>query len=676
MISHGRSLRGAGRVLASLWPEGAGAGRALSFVATGTPVALLAFLTLRRILDATGGIPAAPLDDAYIHFQFARAFAAGEPLVYSPGAGPVAGATSVLWPLLLAGPYLLGWREHSIVWAAWAFGFVALGLLAWEVRRAAEKLCSPLCAAGASALVLAFGANLWFAASAMEVVPFAWLLMRAVRRSAEWCEGAGGGIGSAARLRELIALAVALPLTRPEGAFVSVLVAGAVAFEPRGKSRLWALAPLAGALSPLLFNLLFAGDVSSTTARAKWLPFNPYTTPERLLGGFVDYLGLLVGTLLDGKVWSALFLPSGTAFFALASLAALAVAGYRRAAKARAALLFLLALGVLVPATYDCPLCNRLRYLWPFFPAWMVGTAALAEQAGEALGRLGRGLEQSALLFVGGAAGALAGYLPFSIDDVAQSSRAIFRQQVSLGLWARERLPANARIGVNDAGAITYFSGRPTFDIVGLTTAGEAKYWTAGPGSRFEHYERLGRTKLPTHFIVYPEWFRIDPLLGEELTARHVPDATILGGARMAAYVADYSALGSGEVLDPTILRGRPVIDRLDVADLEIEAAHGYQLFDAEQRFNVVLGSGSRLDGARAQRSLEVFSLVLEPGGALVLRVAAERDLVLEVQVGPERFLTDVPASDWRELVLELPSKTPHGRASLTVQARGGRFSS
>src|SRR5690606_20536119 len=45
----------------------------------------LAFVTLRRILEVSGGVPSVPLDDAYIHFQFARSFAEGTPLVYSPG---------------------------------------------------------------------------------------------------------------------------------------------------------------------------------------------------------------------------------------------------------------------------------------------------------------------------------------------------------------------------------------------------------------------------------------------------------------------------------------------------------------------------------------------------------------------------------------------------------------
>ncbi|HYO96468.1 MAG TPA: hypothetical protein VER33_18275, partial [Polyangiaceae bacterium] len=131
----------------------------------------LAWWTLRSILQRTGGVPAAPLDDAYIHLQYARSIATGDPLVYSPGMPAVPGATSLLWPFLLAGGYLVGLRDHSLLWLSWGLGFASLGLLAYEARRASEGLAGPVCQLGAAALVLAFGAYVGFAASGMEVLP-------------------------------------------------------------------------------------------------------------------------------------------------------------------------------------------------------------------------------------------------------------------------------------------------------------------------------------------------------------------------------------------------------------------------------------------------------------------------------------------------------------------------
>src|SRR5207237_2373235 len=113
-------------------------------------------------------------------------------------------------------------------------------------------------------------------------------------------------------------------------------------------------------------------------------------------------------------------------------------------------------------------------------------------------------------LVAGAFVGLFLSRMDWTLDDVAQSASGIDRQQVALGRWAKDALPASARIGVNDTGAIAYFGERATFDVVGLTSRDEGRYWVAGAGSRLEHYERLRAADpaaLPTHFIVYPEWF-------------------------------------------------------------------------------------------------------------------------------------------------------------------------
>ena len=179
---------------------------------------LLAALSIRQILAASDGTPAVPLDDSYIHFQFARSFAEGHPFVYSPSTLPVAGATSLLWPLLLAFPWALGAHGSLLIPWAWGFGFLFLGLLAYEASRAAFGLVGAELSWFAGVLVLAFSANTWFAASGMEVVPLSWLLLRSARRAAEWLEG------DRRCAWELVLLALLGPALRPEGAVASLLL--------------------------------------------------------------------------------------------------------------------------------------------------------------------------------------------------------------------------------------------------------------------------------------------------------------------------------------------------------------------------------------------------------------------------------------------------------------------
>jgi hypothetical protein len=230
----------------------------------------------------------------------------------------------------------------------------------------------------------------------------------------------------------------------------------------------------------------------------------------------------------------------------------------------------------------------------------------------------------------------------------------------------KEALPATARIGVNDTGAIAYFGERPTFDVVGLTSRDEGRYWVAGAGSRLEHYERL-RAKdpgaLPTHFVVYPEWFACDALLGQPLREATVLDSSILGGQSMRAFVADYSLLGSGEAPWST---NEPVVDAIDVADLESEADHRYELLGARDGEEIV-GYGpcpscadarAVVDGGRTARVHDRFVAHLGPGQALrgVARVEALAEARARIVVagGPPAAFTVAPAG-WTEITFDVP---------------------
>ncbi len=634
---------------------------------------VLGFLTLRAVLRATGGEAAVPLDDAFIHFQYARSFWEGRGFSYTPGAAPAAGATSLLWPLLLTLPYGLGLRGEHIIYAAWFFGWAALVALGYETRRAAERLLSDDGALAAEVLVMTFGGYVWFATSGMEVVPLAWLLMRTARRSAEWVE-----TERSARPDpwELLAYAGLGPLVRPEGVVATLSVAATLALGERGKNRLYGLGALAPVALPALVNRALTGQSTTTTALVKWLPLNPYVTGTALMKTITDNVKLLFGTLLNGEVWSAVFLPQGASVLLWLALPALAIVAFRTRAWWRASLIFAVALGMFVPTTYDSFLWNRLRYLWPFMAAWFLGVAALGDLVGVLAARFGRS-ERVRLLVSGLAVGGLVSRLGWTLEDLGTSSNAIRLQQASLGRWASQALPKDALIGVNDTGAIAYLSNRRTFDVCGLTTASEARYWVAGAGSRFEHYERLGVRRLPTHFIVYPQWFAIPGLLGEYRTQRSVPGATILGGETMVAHVASYGSLGSGA--EPRHQRLCDVIDEVDVADIESETAHAYELFGATSATNLVVEHAGVTDGGRSERALERFALTLEPGGTFVTRVVADEAAALELWVGAPnggaaRSLgrRELESGEWQEAVWFLPSNFPKGRATIELRVLGG----
>jgi hypothetical protein len=644
-------------------------------------------LVLQRV-----GHPGAALDDAYIHFQYARAIAEGHPLRFEAGAPVTSGCTSMLWPIVLAPFWALGARGEAILWPAWALSFTALGALAWEAYHLTERLAGRTAALGAGVITLSFAGLAWCAASGMEVVPFAWAIARTSRRTSEWAEADVAG-RSVPRTAELVALAWLSALLRPEGAATALFVCATVGGYSRTgswRSRVLALLPAAAAFAVPALLWVLTGSPKSTTAVAKLLPGNPYYVGPALTEAVLAHAKLLVGGLLNGNLWSAEFLPQGAAPVALAGLGAVAVQGVRAGARWRAAAVLLLALTMFAPCFYLTFLWNRLRYLWPFATGWIVGLACLAHLAGESLGILGvRHLRAAATgVLCAIAAAAFALKIDWALDDVAQSASGIDRQQVSLGHWAKEHLPPGARIGVNDTGAIAYFGERETFDVVGLTTRDEARYWVAGVGSRFEHYERLYRahpSALPTHFIVYPEWMALDAVLGEPLSEAVVTDSTILGGHVMRAYVADWSELGSGE--DPWSHPGA-LVDSLDVADLESEASHDYELLgarDGEETVREALSPTGEVvvDGGRTRRTRESFDahLVSGPAARGVVRLQEAQGMqgvIVRVLANGEPAdtfeLSDADGS-WVERSFAIPAGMagPHTHVELRVE--GGSVS-
>jgi hypothetical protein len=646
-------------------------------------VAFVAERTIAAVL-AKVGHAAATLDDAYIHFQYARALASGHPLQYQAGAPVTSGATSMLWPALLAPFWLLGARDDAIMWPAWALSFAALGGLAWEAAALTRRLAGRTAAVGAGAMTITFGGLVWCAASGMEVLPFAWAIARASRLASEWSEAAPADRTNR-RLGELAALAWASALFRPEGAVTALFVAATVALFPRRpvwRDRALAAAPAFAVLALPLLLWALTGSPRSNTAVVKLLPGNPYYTGEGLTATIESYMKLLVGSLLNGEAHAAEFIPRGGAPLAMAGLGAVAVLASQTRARWRGAAVILLALTMFAPCFYYTFLWNRLRYLWPFATGWLIGLACLARLAGDLAGSVRPRWRVVTGLACGAFVGLFASKLDWVIDDVAQSASGIDRQQVALGRWAKDALLPNARIGVNDTGAIAYFGDHVTFDVVGLTTEGEGRYWVAGAGSRLEHYERLQATapeKLPTHFIVYPEWMAMDAVLGEPLHAATVTDSSILGGTTMRAYVADWSKLGSGE-LPWTPVGGGRVVDAMDVADLESERDHDYQLLGARDGEEVahqgIAPEGATVvDGGRTRRTLERFTAHLPPGQPVRCIVRLDGRAGTRVTV----FADGKPAGgfevgddeDWIERAVDLPpAEGP--RTAVELRTAGG----
>jgi len=641
---------------------------------------VLLILAVRSIWRAKGGA-GAMLDDSYIHFQYARAIAEGHPLRFFKG-GPIStGATSFLWPLALSPFYLVGFHGEAILYPAWLLSFASLALLALETYELTKPLTGRPAAIGASAMVLSFGGFLWGAASGMEVVPFAWLIARACTKSSAYAESEANQ--RAPLQRELLLLSWAIPFMRPEGALFSILIGASFALYPSRpiwRERAKGALPLLGvAFIPLLL-LALTHHATTSTAQVKLISSSPYLP---LVSTTLANVRILLGTILNGEVWSPEFLPTGGAPFFCAGLLCVAFLGGSKGHHFRAVSVLLLALAMLAPCTYVTMLWNRLRYLWPFATGWFIGLACFARVVGDIASRFFARSHLATPILSGMFAGALLTKADGVLDDIGECAKEISLQQVLLGKWADTALPQDALIGVNDTGAIAYFGNRKTFDIVGLTTPSEGRYWVAGPASRLEHYERLfatDRTLLPTHFITYPTWLGLPSIVGKQLFEASVPESTILGEHTMFVHEADYSLLGSGE---RPWSRVGDVLDEVDVADLESEREHAYQLFGAAEGEQIPHEGHSDLgepilDGGRSNRTHEQFVLNFPQDVPILLvaRVAANAETLLHLRLnGLELASAAAPVGAWGEIYFHATFKAS-GKTTVDVVSDGARFSS
>jgi hypothetical protein len=173
-----------------------------------------------------------------------------------------------------------------------------------------------------------------------------------------------------------------------------------------------------------------------------------------------------------------------------------------------------------------------------------------------------------------------------------------------------------------------------------------------------------------------------DAVLGDELTSATVVDQTILGGTTMSGFLARYDLLGSGD--RPSSPPAGDLLDELDVADLESERAHDYQVGEARETDDqaVAYPFGERIiaEGMRSSRTWDRFSVRTEGSNALlVARLMADQPSRLEVRAGTDIAGAIELASnaEWNEAVVPLPARSSAKTVALSIASGpGSKFAS
>ncbi|MBK6849692.1 MAG: hypothetical protein IPG96_19875 [Proteobacteria bacterium] len=475
-----------------------------------------------------------PLDDAWIHQVYARAFAHGHGFAYNDGGPQEAGATSPLWAIANApvqglaavfGPGAVPWGAKLLGLALGGIAIVALFVIS------AAALQSGWAAAAAASLLAVEPRLIFSALSGMETVLLLALWLGAVaavlRRRAWWA----------------LALFGLSPLARPEAFALLALALPAWALLDRPRHRAPGRAAPAAALA-LLAGPTLAWSIFCHAVNGGWLP-NTY------------YLKAHAFSLSASSVvtlWR-LVIQHGWLGTAAGAAGMLALVGWISAGRQRERVWLAATLG-LAPGAYLLGVVGSraLRldgYYWtrwvdPPLLVWVAASAlGLAALAAWGLAQLRAAATPQArwrplaalitpLLLLLISTPRLANSFGERRERLASDGRAIRKINVEPGQWIAAHVPPEAVVGVNDAGALRYFGQRRTLDLGGLNYSPLATQH-ATLSAAAEQLDWLA--VFPAHYAATGlleafdpvKWFSI-PLA--EYTICECPTQTVVGVAR------------------------------------------------------------------------------------------------------------------------------------------------
>lgn len=641
----------------------------------------------------------APLDDVFIHFDFARSAARGFPFQWSEGNGYSSGGTSLLYPLVLSIGYRLGYDGPALM--LWA-GIVAFTSI-WFVLLALRHTLSTFSAWSwflVPPVFFAVGALNWSLWSGMEVAFFlaVWALCllawRAVVEELTDSNALHRGL--------VLGLACALLVgTRPESApVVACFVLSAVVctwrrLDFRRRAALFAWGSVPGALivaGQTWANKALTGETSAAGALVKLEALDPRLTGPQVWDAWLFHLKYQILRVTDYHMSDAA-LEFGRVHLSYGWLAWVFAAIPLFSARTRrfAALLWLSAALWLFTVSFNGQVrWQNERYTMPAV-AWLLvathlGLALMLSQLGTVLQqwwqsrgsaqplRTGRWASAAALLLVTSTSTGLyaAHSLPRHREQMwffGRASRNIHDQHMVTGKLLT-RTPAR-RVLVGDAGAIPYVSDLPAIDIIGLGGLQGYPFARAtrlGLPAAIELISRMPPEQRPDVMAIYPSWWAELPLwFGNELYEVPVRGNVICGGSSKVVYETDWSALPARDV-PASLNRRERVIAELDVADIVSEKQTSARFTDVPPYVSMKMlphpkdGTRDLWDGGRSlpqgsSVGFDVTDVAAHEPARVIVRVAPVTKGALQLKAGVHFETVPLRAGKtWQELELQVPA--------------------
>lgn len=616
-----------------------------------------------------------PLDDVYIHFQYARQLAQGQPYIYNTGDPATSGATSFIYPYILAVGYWAGFQGLNLgLWSMIA-GCIALIASMWAIHRLGCYFEAPMWLTMIIPILFALtGSVSWHAMSGMEtmlMVCFSlWTLL----------------VFTEKRLDLLVMFASLLALTRPEGsimaAIVMVLAGMRLWFDKSASQKgqklaLLALPVLALAVQPTV-NFLITGSFSASGSQAKSLlgliPFDAELVFARIATNFVRlWLEFFTGYSASQDLFYLILLTVPVGLIGILFL-------LRQQEHRVTALLILLWLGSVSAAisTLDTAFWHFKRYQMPlmtlFIPLGFIPITYMLRRFKPLrwiiYGFVIMVMPMWAMLSFTSFLGAYQVNIGYVRD-----------QPLAMARWLSENTPEDAIVAVHDVGMMRYMGERKTLDIVGLTTPDAVQYWRNGVGSVAEflmkqqpdYIASYGRGHGYGLYMLEETRIYDKPLV--EFTVNLDPRLNVaLAADRQAIYQPDWETIIIPDAQSAEILF------EVNVADIESEIAANYAwemdsypaFFATGVHDLTILGcdtshsqSCMSIDGARwlsgqERFSVNIDSLMLTGDVLLVSRVHPINDTSIKIYVDETlvdtQWIPNAPGN-WLDIYTRIPQQ-------------------
>lgn len=532
-------------------------------------IALLACLAFAALMGSfayySNGSFGFPLDDPWIHLQFAKNLAEHGAFSYYKGEVVTSGSTAPLYTLLLAAGLLVTDNEMILSYMIGVLMFLGSVVLFFKITEQAFPGRSWLAMGGAFLLALEPRLH-WAALSGMETTLFIVLLLAVVH----WYMA-----------EKPVAFGVSAGLllwTRPEAVILfgilaadlvyKVLVARRPGKQEQGEySWLWkgAVVVVLFGVGYALFNYLLSGSLLPNTYAAK---LKYYSGTGRNFPGEV-FRYLTGGHLL-------LLAP----FCALGMIRTVVQTTRRKYSPGLIPLLFVL--GMFLAYWIKLPyLYQNGRYMMPVLPFylflglvgidWSLATVIRYWKSSATEKLISRlGLVLMGIMVVQFGVGAWNERTLYQ-----ESCKYIADRQVKTGRWIRDNLPENAIIATHDVGALAYYSQRKIVDMVGLVTP--------------EMIPRIGDLNLlqqflreqgVTHLALLRNWFEVvnvNPLFQTNELTPEIMEVFAFEPERVhftTSQVAWLTATGWHYLARGDLRQGGPLVERAVLLDSLSSRAH------------------------------------------------------------------------------------------------------